>query len=137
MDRLTKTRRSWLMARVKSKNTMPELAVRRIVWALGYRYRLHAAKLPGKPDIAISRLRKIIEVRGCFWHRHGCKLTTTPKTRVKFWQMKFQNNVERDRRNVRALKRDGWKVLTIWQCQLKNLEKTKIRINEFLEQSPQ
>lgn len=107
-----------------------------MVWALGFRYRLHVAKLPGKPDIVFTRLKKIIEVRGCFWHRHGCKLTTTPKSKVKFWQAKFRNNVERDRRNLRFLRKDGWKVLVVWQCQLGNIEKTKKRIHEFLVREP-
>ena len=121
------------MARVRSKNTRPELIVRKLVWALGYRYRLHVAKLPGKPDIVITRLKKIIEVRGCFWHRHGCKLTTSPKTRIKFWQSKFERNIERDRRNIRMLKKAGWKVLVVWGCQLRNIEKARRRLNEFLQ----
>lgn len=136
MDRLTKSHRSWLMARIRGKDTSPELAVRKIVWGLGYRYRLHIANLPGKPDIVITRLHKIIEVHGCFWHRHGCKLTTTPKSRTAFWNSKFQNNIERDRRVRRELRRGGWSVLTIWQCQLKNLEKTTKRIDEFLKKRP-
>lgn len=122
------------MARVKSKDTRPELIVRKIVWALGFRYRLHVAKLPGCPDIVFTRLKKIIEVRGCFWHRHGCKLATTPKSRIQFWQAKFRNNVERDGRNMRLLRKTGWKVLVIWQCQLKNIERTNKRIHEFLYQ---
>ena len=122
------------MSRVKSKDTHPELIVRKMVWALGYRYRLHVAKLPGRPDIVFTRLKKIIEVRGCFWHRHGCKLTTTPKSRKQFWQAKFENNVARDRQNIRLLRKGGWKVLNIWQCQLKNLDKTNKRIHEFLDQ---
>lgn len=133
MDRLPPKRRSWLMAQVKSKNTGPELIVRKIVWALGYRYRLHVANLPGKPNIVVTRLKKIIEVRGCFWHRHGCKMTTTPKSKLKFWQAKFRNNVERDRENMRNLRKENWKVLEIWQCELKDADKTRKRIHEFLE----
>jgi DNA mismatch endonuclease, patch repair protein len=134
MDSLTAEHRSWLMSRIGSKNTLPELAVRKIVWSLGYRYRLHVRALPGQPDIVVPRLKKIIEVRGCFWHRHGCKLTTTPKTKTEFWQTKFCNNVERDRRNLRMLRKEGWRVLVIWQCQLKNLDRTTKRIYEFLEE---
>ena len=133
MDRLSQERRSWLMARVRSTDTSPELLVRKLVWGLGYRYRLHVSKLPGRPDIVVSRWRKIIEVRGCFWHRHGCKLSTMPKTRVRFWHEKFLRNVERDKKNLRSLRRDGWSVLVVWQCSLKDIEKAKNRIHEFLE----
>lgn len=134
MDRLSPRHRSWLMAQVKGKDTGPELVVRRLVWALGYRYRLHVARLHGKPDIVFTRLKKIIEVRGCFWHRHSCKLATMPKSKVRFWRSKFEHNVERDRENLRLLRKEGWKVLEIWQCQLKNTERMNNRIYEFLRQ---
>ena len=120
------------MSRVGPRDTAPELLVRRIVWQLGIRYRLHVASLPGRPDVVISRLRKIIDVRGCFWHRHGCKLTTNPKSNRRFWNAKFRATVARDERNAKMLKAAGWKVLVVWQCQLANEEKAKARIEKFL-----
>jgi DNA mismatch endonuclease (patch repair protein) len=111
-------KRSALMARVKSKNTKPEMTVRRIAYALGYRYRLHRRDLPGSPDLVFVSQRKAIFVHGCFWHRHeGCRRTTMPKTRAKFWQSKFDANVSRDHKNVVALQSAGWKVLVIWECE--------------------
>jgi DNA mismatch endonuclease (patch repair protein) len=121
------------MAAVHSKNTKPELAVRKIVHSLGYRYRLHVQTLPGKPDLVFPARRKILFVHGCYWHRHrGCRYATSPKTNVRFWQDKFSANIQRDRRNVGALKKLGWAVMTIWQCQLKNPGKLGGRIDEFL-----
>lgn len=110
--------RSALMGRVPGKNTKPELVVRREVHALGYRFRLHRNDLPGTPDLVFPRLRKVLFVHGCFWHRHeGCSRTTTPKTRAAYWQEKFERNVQRDRRNVAMLEALGWKVLVIWECE--------------------
>jgi DNA mismatch endonuclease (patch repair protein) len=130
VDRKT---RSIIMAAVHSKNTKPELAVRKIVFALGYRYRLHGSKLPGRPDLVFAARRKAIFVHGCFWHRHTrCKYATTPKTRIRYWEEKFDTNVVRDRRNRRELKNAGWAVLTVWQCELKNPEKLTERVDEFL-----
>ena len=136
MDHISKKHRSWLMSQIGSADTGPELTVRRIVWGMGYRYRLHVSALPGRPDIVISRLKKIIEIRGCFWHRHGCKLTTTPKSNEEFWQDKFLRNVERDKKNLRKLRKNGWSVLVVWQCQLKNIERTAKKIYDFLEAAP-
>lgn len=110
--------RSALMSRVRGGNTTPELVVRRIVHALGYRFRLHRRDLPGTPDIVLPRSRKIIFVHGCFWHRHpGCSRATTPRTRTAFWQRKFERNVERDRRNIAELQTLGWKILVVWECE--------------------
>ena len=132
-DHVDTAKRSLIMAAVHSKNTKPEMLVRRIVHALGFRYRLHAADLPGHPDLVFPKRCKVIFVHGCFWHRHaGCRYTTTPKTRVEFWQEKFDANVARDRRTVRALKKQGWSVLIVWQCQLKNPEKLVGKLNDFL-----
>ncbi|WP_084623426.1 very short patch repair endonuclease [Acidisphaera rubrifaciens] len=107
------------MAAIGGKNTKPELAVRRIIHAMGYRYRLHAATLPGRPDIVFPGRRKIIDVRGCFWHRHpGCPRATTPVARRDFWEDKFRATVTRDERNLAALRRSGWQVLVVWECEL-------------------
>lgn len=121
------------MARVKSKNTKPELAVRRTVYHLGYRYRLHPRDLPGSPDVVFRARKKVIFVHGCFWHRHhGCRKTTTPKTRAAFWRAKFKENVVRDERNMQALRAAGWASLVIWECQTLHLADLERRIVIFM-----
>lgn len=128
--------RSWTMSRIRSKDTAPEMLVRRLVHSLGYRYRLHAKALPGKPDIVFASKRKVIFVHGCFWHRHtdpDCKLTRTPKSNVGYWIPKFDRNRERDGRNVELLEELGWSVLVIWQCQLKDIDLLRKKITCFLE----
>lgn len=133
VDHVDSAKRSLIMAAVHSKHTKPEVVVRKIVYGLGYRYRLHAKNLPGRPDLVFPGKRKAIFVHGCFWHRHtGCRYATSPKTRVQFWESKFQTNVDRDRRNVSDLESLGWKVLTVWQCELKKLGTLTERLNEFL-----
>lgn len=125
-DHLTPDRRSWNMGRIRNQNTKPEIAVRSILHGMGYRFTVNGPKnkqLPGKPDIVLPRYGTVIFVHGCFWHRHkGCKETTTPKTRTEWWQAKFDGNVERDRRNQRALRKMGWKVLVVWECETKKEE---------------
>jgi DNA mismatch endonuclease, patch repair protein len=121
------------MARVRSKNSRPELAVRKLVFSLGYRYRLHARELPGCPDLVFRPRRKVIFIHGCFWHRHpNCALARMPKSRLEFWESKLQGNRERDDRR-KALAREGWKVLTIWECELSNPERQKKIIRRFLD----
>lgn len=133
MDTLSPSQRSEIMARVRSKNSKPELLVRRLVFALGYRYRLHAKDLPGNPDIVFRTSQKAIFVHGCFWHRHtNCNLARLPKSRLGFWVPKLEGNRTRDKRNSRALSRKGWKVLTIWECQVKRRERLLSRITRFL-----
>ena len=123
MDRLTPERRSWLMSRVKAKDTLPELAVRRKAHAMGLRFRLHRKDLPGTPDVVFPKYRVAVFVHGCFWHRHpGCRNTRMPKSRVAFWRDKFARNVERARRDVRALNDLGWSVTVIWECETKRPE---------------
>lgn len=113
--------RSRMMAGIGPKHTRPELAVRRYLHAAGLRFRLHAPDLPGRPDLVFARARVAVFVNGCFWHRHpGCRFATTPSTRVEFWRDKFERNVERDRRNAAQLKRRGWTVVTIWECEARN-----------------
>jgi DNA mismatch endonuclease (patch repair protein) len=134
-DTLTPAERSQRMALVKAKNTKPELTVRKLVYGLGYRYRLHVRDLPGRPDIVFRRLGKVIFVHGCFWHRHaatGCKLARLPKSRVTFWSEKLEGNHQRDLANIRSLRKEGWKVLQIWECQLTNIAKLEQRIALFL-----
>ncbi len=120
MDRLTPERRSWLMSRVKAKDTSPEMAVRRKAHAMGLRFRLHRKDLPGTPDLVFPKHRAVVFVHGCFWHRHpGCRKAGMPKSRVAFWKEKFARNVERVRRDVRALGDLGWSVTVIWECETK------------------
>ena len=134
MDNLSRTERSEIMGRVRAKNSRPELVVRKIIFALGYRYRLHAKDLPGHPDIVFRKRRKVIFVHGCFWHRHdGCALARMPKSRLDFWRPKLEGNKERDKRTEKALKKDGWKVLTIWECQSNKIEKLESRVRRFLD----
>ena len=125
--------RSALMARIKNKNTRPELVVRREAHALGFRFRLHQKRLPGSPDLTFPRLRKVIFVHGCFWHRHqGCKRTTTPKTRVKYWKEKFRKNVERDASVIRRTSEAGWGYLVVWECETIDLLCLKKNLMHFL-----
>jgi DNA mismatch endonuclease (patch repair protein) len=133
MDTLTTAQRSARMALIRSKDTKPELTVRRLVHRLGYRYRLHRKELPGTPDLAFIARRKVIFVHGCFWHAHEtCKVANKPKTRRSYWSSKFRTNVARDRRNERLLKRSGWEVLTIWECETGALTALASRLVTFL-----
>ena len=125
--------RSALMARVRGKNTKPEIAVRQAAHALGYRFRLHRRGLPGTPDVVFVRQRKAIFVHGCFWHRHeGCNRCTTPKTRTVYWEEKFAANQERDARNRHELEAAHWTVLTIWECETFDVGALKAKLAEFL-----
>lgn len=134
MDKLSSERRGWIMSRIKSKDTTPELAVRRMVFGMGYRYRLHDKRLPGQPDLVFASRRKIVFVNGCFWHGHkGCRYAHLPKTRVDFWRTKIENNRARDRRNIALLEKSGWAVLTVWQCELKTNEVLEGKLYDFLE----
>ena len=113
--------RSWIMSQVKSKDTKPEIRVRSMLHAMGFRFRLQRKDLPGRPDITLPKYKTVVFVHGCFWHRHpGCKKTTTPATRVQFWQEKFRKNVERDGRNQRDLVQLGWTVIVVWECELRD-----------------
>jgi DNA mismatch endonuclease, patch repair protein len=120
VDRIDKQRRSWNMSRIKSRDTAPEMLVRSMLHAMGYRFRLHHRALPGRPDIVLPKYRIALFVHGCFWHRHGCKFSYNPKSRVTFWERKFSQNMKRDRRAVQDLRTLGWKVLTVWECQVKS-----------------
>ena len=124
--------RSRIMAAVPQRDSKPEMVVRRLVHAMGYRYRLHVRDLSGSPDIVFPSLSKIIFVHGCFWHRHRCRKATTPATRKRFWLEKFEQNRARDRRNNRTLRRQGWDVLMVWECQTRRPEWLRTRLREFL-----
>ncbi len=121
MDRLSRSRRSWNMSRIRSKDTKPELFVRSTLHRLGYRFRLHKKGLPGRPDIVLKKHNTVIFVHGCFWHRHSnCKEASRPKTNSQFWENKIKRNIERDRNRLKQLKELGWNVVIIWECELKN-----------------
>jgi DNA mismatch endonuclease, patch repair protein len=135
VDSLSPVERSEFMARIRSKDSRPELIVRKLVFTLGYRYRLHAKDLPGQPDIVFRPRHKVIFVHGCFWHLHGiCSIAHIPKSRTDFWVRKLQGNRVRDRRNMRSLARKGWKVLTIWECQLRDTGRLEVLIRTFLDE---
>lgn len=132
-DPLPDSKRSALMSRVRGKNTRPEILVRQTVHSLGYRFRLHRQDLPGTPDLVFPRLKKVILVHGCFWHRHqGCPKASTPKTRIDFWQAKFEANVLRDERNERALHDLGWSVLVVWECETVHHQDLRTKLSQFL-----
>ena len=132
VDVFDEVKRSAIMARIKAEDTKPEIAVRRIAFSLGYRYRLHRKDLPGKPDLVFPRLGKIILVHGCFWHQHSCKDGRTPSSNKDYWIPKLERNTERDRNNLNELCKLGWTCLVIWECELKNPARLTSRIEKFL-----
>lgn len=118
MDCLTPEARSRLMSKVRGKDTKPEMAVRQYLHARGLRFRLHHKSLPGKPDLVFKSREAIVLVHGCFWHGHGCSKGRLPKSRLDFWGQKIEDNIARDKRNIRTLRALGWRVYVIWQCQI-------------------
>lgn len=119
-----KKTRSYNMSRIRSKNTKPEIIIRKFLFSQGFRYRLHDKKLPGKPDIVLTKYKTVIFIDGCFWHGHkNCKYFTIPKTHTEFWLAKIQGNMKRDMENMFDLRRIGWKVLTIFECKLRNTKR--------------
>ncbi len=133
VDTLTPKERSKLMAKIRGKNTKPELAVRSLLHRAGYRFSLHRKELPGKPDIVLRKYNTIVFVHGCFWHRHkNCKIASMPKSNTEFWQAKFDRNVSNDRKHTRQLRKMGWHVLTVWECELKKPEKVLAKLQRNL-----
>lgn len=121
------------MARVRGQDTAPELAVRHMLHAMGYRFRLHRRDLPGTPDVVLPRHRKIIFIHGCFWHRHeGCSRTTSPASHREFWEAKLSANAERDRRNQALLREAGWRVLVVWECETRSLDRVRSKLAGFM-----
>jgi len=134
VDSISPSRRAENMRRIRSKGTKPELVVRRLVHSMGFRYRLHSSKLPGKPDIVLTKLNKIIEVRGCFWHQHrGCADSHIPKSRIEYWGPKLQKNKQRDSENLRKLRKMGWEVCVVWECAAQDPLRLADRLRSFLE----
>jgi len=135
MDVHTKQERSYNMSRIKGKDTKPERVVRSMLHRMGYRFRLHRKDLPGKPDIVLPKHRKVIEVRGCYWHMHDCKYgRVVPKTNTEFWQSKRTTTVERDKRNEKQLVELGWSLLVVWECMTRDAEALWERLADFMNQ---
>ncbi|QBG47723.1 DNA mismatch endonuclease Vsr [Verrucomicrobia bacterium S94] len=131
MDHLTPEHRSWNMSRIRGRGTKPERQVRSLLHQAGYRFTVNGPKnrkLPGKPDIVLPKYKTVIFVHGCFWHRHGCRKSTMPKTRTAWWQAKFNRNVSNDRKNQARLTELGWNVIVIWECELKEAEAVSIQL---------
>ena len=129
----TKAQRSFNMSRIRSKDTKPEMIVRSMVHGMGFRYTLHNKSLPGKPDLVLTRHRKIILVHGCYWHMHRCRYgQVVPKTNTEFWQAKRQGNVDRDRKTLRKLRRADWQVKVVWECWTRDPDKLYDRLHQFL-----
>lgn len=135
VDDLTVVQRRYCMSRIRGRGTQPEMLVRRVVHALGGRYRLHVRSLPGCPDLVFPARRKVIFVHGCFWHRHRCREgQVMPATRRSFWEEKLLGNKARDARTVKSLRARGWKVLVVWECQTRQVERLARRLARFLEE---
>jgi DNA mismatch endonuclease, patch repair protein len=134
-DPLSPSQRSRCMAAIRSGDTQPELIVRRTAFKLGYRFRLHTAWLPGKPDLVFPRLNTVIFVHGCFWHQHTCKEGRLPRSRKDYWTPKLMRNRQRDRQHLRNLRRMGWRVLTIWECETTNHSRLRKTLSSFLDRA--
>ena len=132
VDRITPAQRSANMSRIGSKHTRPEMAVRRVLFQAGFRYRLHVRELPGSPDIVLPRLKTAIQVRGCFWHGHSCNRGKVPASNTAFWLPKLERNKQRDAEQVRALRKLGWRVLLVWECETKCLDHLRKRLVRWL-----
>jgi DNA mismatch endonuclease, patch repair protein len=129
-DKISPEERSRNMAQIRAKDTKPEIAVRKLLHKLGYRFRLHDTSLPGTPDVVLRKYGTVVFINGCFWHRHAdCKYAYTPKTRTDFWLRKFDGTIERDRRKTEQLKDLGWNVLVVWECELASEQTLERRLN--------
>jgi DNA mismatch endonuclease, patch repair protein len=135
-DTRTPEQRRRIMQSVKTRDTGPELTVRRVLFRLGYRYRLNAERLPGRPDIVFPGRKCVIFVHGCFWHSHGCAKGQAPRSRLEYWAPKLKTNKERDCAQVAALHALGWSVLIVWQCETRDLEDLTAKLTCFLETVP-
>jgi len=137
MDSLTPEKRSWNMSRIKGRDTKPELIIRSLLHRRGFRFKLSDKTLPGRPDILLPKYKVAIFINGCFWHRNtGCKQATTPKSRVEFWNDKFKQNQERDKKNLSVLKKSGWLPLVIWECEIKADAAAVSKISDVLMKCP-
>ena len=134
MDTISKSQRSNNMSRIRSRNTKPEITVRQKLFSRGIRYRIHVKDLPGKPDIVIKKYKVVIEIKGCFWHKHeGCRYSSTPKSNTKYWINKIKKNVERDVINLKKLEEKKFKVFLLWECEIKNTDILNEKLNQISE----
>ena len=133
VDNRSAEKRSHTMRMVRSKDTGPEMVVRKLLHGIGYRYRLHRRDLPGTPDLVFSSRKKVIFVHGCFWHQHGCRLGKPPKSKLDYWFPKLKKNQKNDEDNAALLKAAGWRVFVVWQCELDDLETLRDKLVAFLE----
>ncbi len=134
MDTLSRDKRSWNMSRIRGENTTPEIVVRSSLHRMGYRFRLHVKKLPGRPDIVLPKYNTVVFVHGCFWHHHhGCRYAYMPKSRKTFWKDKFNKNILRDRQVNKALRTLKWNILTIWECETENTSKLVAKITSYMK----
>ena len=134
MDTFSPKKRSEIMRRVRGKDTTPEIVVRSLLHRLGFRFRLHRADLPGKPDIVLPKYKTVIFVHGCFWHRHaGCSRASTPASRRDYWIPKFRRTIDRDRQNRESLRRAGWKVIVVWECELRDMARLAARLPDRIK----
>lgn len=133
MDTVSPEKRSWVMSRVKGRNTEPERRVRSLLHRLGFRFRVQRKDLPGTPDIVLPKYKTVIFVHGCFWHRHaGCKRATTPANNAEYWQKKFARNLARDARVQQELKESGWQVIIVWECELRDMDTLAITLPQSI-----
>jgi DNA mismatch endonuclease (patch repair protein) len=135
MDSISREKRADVMSRIRNRDTRPEMALRRLVHGMGYRFRLHARDLPGRPDLVLPRHRAVIFMHGCFWHRHpGCPLARMPKSRLDFWRPKLEGNRKRDLANLEKLEGLGWRALVVWECELSDMDAVRGKVRAFLEE---
>lgn len=132
-DIFSKSKRSQIMASISGKDTKPEILVRSLLFKNGFRYRKNVKTMPGKPDIVLPKYQTIVLIHGCFWHGHNCKRATPPTSNIEFWNSKIQSNIDRDKRVKTQLKKSGWRVITIWNCQLKNKDRVDMTMNKLLK----
>jgi len=132
-DIFNKKKRSEIMSKISGKETKPEILVRKHLFAKGFRYRKHVKDLPGKPDIVLPKYKTVIFVHGCFWHGHNCKAGKLPETRKEFWEKKINDNIKRDQKNKSELEKLGWKVIVVWQCELKNKEIRDLTLEKLVK----
>lgn len=134
MDTFSREERSEIMRRVRAENTTPERAVRSLLHRMGYRFRLHARALPGAPDIVLPKYKTVVFVHGCFWHRHqNCSRASMPASNQSYWKTKFERTVSRDKSNQARLRRLGWRVVLVWECELKNPDRLRARLRRVLK----
>ncbi len=130
MDTVSPEKRSWVMSRVKGRNTEPERRVRSLLHRLGFRFRIQRKDLPGTPDVVLPKYKTVLFVHGCFWHRHaGCKRATTPANNAEYWQKKFARNLARDARVEQELKESGWRVIVVWECELRDMDALAVSLS--------